>query len=80
MKMTTRHISLSVRGALMQTDRELRAFVGNLTSDGKPCRTVAEVKALLVDALAEGYEFLPSEGCTNFDPKRGCMGCEKKHE
>lgn len=72
--MKTMHISLSVRGALAQSDKDLRSFVGNLTIDGRPARTVQEVRIILADALAEGMEYIPSDGCDNFDPKKGCLG------
>ena len=68
------HICLSVRGALRQSDAELRLWVGNIQCDGKKCRSVAEVRDFLIKALDEGYAYLPPDECDNFDPKKGCLG------
>ena len=68
------HICMNVRGALAQKDSELRAWVGNIEHDGVKCRSVNEVRQFLLDALAEGYEYIGPPECDNFDPKKGCMG------
>ena len=68
------HVCLCVRGALRQSDAELRPWVGNIQHDGKKCRNVAEVRDFLIQALDEGYDYLPPAECDNFDPKKGCLG------
>ena len=68
------HICMNVRGALAQSDRELRAWVGNIEHDGVKCRNVSEVRRFLIEALGQGYEYIGPEECDNFDPKKGCMG------
>jgi len=68
------HLCISVRGALAQSDKELRILVGNIKHDGVKCRNVHEVRQFLIEALAEGYEYIGQEECDNFDPKKGCMG------
>ncbi len=70
------HICLDVRGALARPDSVLRGWCGGIEKDGRPCATVREVREVLQEALAEGYEYSPAEGCDNFDPKRGCLGHE----
>lgn len=68
------HMCLSVRGALAQPDHVLKEWVGAFKTNGRPCTCVRDVRENLIEALAEGYEYIPSEGCDNFDPKRGCLG------
>ena len=68
------HLCLSVRGALLQPDHVLKGWVGGLEHDGKPCTCVREVRENLMEALAEGYEYIPVKECDNFDPKKGCLG------
>jgi len=68
------HLCMSVRGALAQSDKELRIWVGNIEHDGVKCRNVHEVRQFLIEALAEGYEYIGPPECDNFDPKKGCKG------
>jgi len=68
------HICLNIRGALQQSDGELRSWIGNIEHDGVKCRNVSEVRRFLIEALGQGYEYIGPEECDNFDPKKGCMG------
>ena len=69
------HLSLDVRGALQRTDDELLDLAESTVVDGVPLRTPSKMRAFLLEALDEGYDFLPmSPECDNFDPKRGCLG------
>ncbi len=73
------HLSLSVRGALNQSDRELKPWCGNITVDGKKLMSVREIRAFLMDALADGYELLPMSDCPTFDKMHGCQ-CWRKEK
>lgn len=70
------HLCMDVRGALNMTKPEMHRMAKNITYNGKQLKTADEVKSFLLDALSEGYEFLPMTECDNFDKKRGCMGHE----
>ena len=72
------HICMNVRGALSQSDGELRPWVGNIEHNGVKCKSIQEVRRFLTEALAEGYEYIGPEECDNFDPKKGCMGHQSK--
>ena len=76
--MSKMHICMNVRGALAQSDGELRSWVGNIEHDGVKCRNVREVQRFLIEALSEGYEYIAPAECDNFDPKRGCLGHPKE--
>lgn len=73
------HVCMSVKGALSQSDRDLKPWVGCIEHNGVKCRTVHEARQFLIDALGEGWEYLPPTECDNFDPKKGCLGhpCEE---
>ena len=68
------HLSMNVRGALAQSDGELKRWVGCIEHDGVKCRNVREVRQFLIEALGEGYEYLVPAECDNYDPKKGCLG------
>lgn len=72
------HMCMNVRGALSQSDKELRSWVGNIEHDGVKCKSVKEVRQYLIEALGEGYEYIGPPECDNFDPKHGCMGHQDK--
>lgn len=76
----TMHMSLSVRGALRKSDKELQSWCGSMVQDGKKLTTVEAIRDCLMQALSEGYEYLPMEECDNFDPKRGCLGHVKEEQ
>jgi len=66
------HISMSVRGALLNwRDRDFEGVFKH--DDGRPM-TAREAKAALLEELSKGHEVIPSEGCDNFDVKKGCLG------
>ena len=67
------HVSYDIAGAL----KCAQDFVGCLeTKDGRTLTDIEEVKAAFKEELALGHRLLPSAGCKNFDPQRGCLGCE----
>jgi hypothetical protein len=70
------HMSVSVTGALKKPDSHLRPWIGAITVDGKPLKTVQEIRKFFEDQLAEGHEVIPCGDCDNFDYKNGCMGHE----
>lgn len=72
--MRTTHMSLSVTGALRQSDEDLKPWCENISVDGKKLHTVSEIRDFLVERLSEGFECIPMCECDNFDPKRGCLG------
>ena len=75
MSKTILHISTSTEGLMRQTDYRLKKMAPYIKVDGVPLKTAAQVRRVLCEALAEGQKYFMSEGCDNFDPKRGCMGC-----
>lgn len=82
MKHTIRHISLDVKGALMNWDRKmLKNMASSITVDGTPLKTADDVKFFLLDQLAQGHELLPMADCEGFDWKTGCPGhVEETHD
>lgn len=57
------HLSLSVRGALNQSDRELKPWCGNITVDGKKLMSVREIRAFLIPGQTiRGYGLLSLSG------------------
>lgn len=70
----TIHLSLSVRGALLNwSDRQFEGVFSH--DDGRPM-TMNEAKNALLDELAKGHEVIPcSPDCDNFDfGGKGCLG------
>lgn len=69
---TVHHGCLDVRGALTNwTNRQLAGMFRH--PDGRRM-TGPEVKAQLLDELAQGHEVLPLGECEGFDHKTGCPG------
>lgn len=68
----TVHLCQSVHGALLNwTHKEYRNI---RASDGTPM-SPREVKAALLDHLAQGHEVIPiGPACEGFDYKTGCPG------
>ncbi len=71
-RVTSYHISLCVRGALMNW--ELRQFRGMFRRDDGTEMTPREAKSALMDELIAGHEVLPYGDCDNWDWKQGCQG------
>lgn len=72
---TTYHLSLSVRGMLRYSNRELRAALKWTKDDqGKPFRDIESLREALMTELAQGHEVLPTGPCEGFDFKDGCPG------
>lgn len=69
-----RHISTSIRGLAALTDHQLEEYAPYMKVDGQPMRTASEVRKMLEEAMAEGLEFIPAEGCDHFDAKGCCLG------
>ena len=72
-----RHISTSIRGLAALSDQQLDEIAKHIKVEGKPLKTAAQVRALLDEALAEGFECIPAEGCDNFDSRGFCRGHER---
>ncbi len=71
----TLHTTLSVRGALGMSKRELKRLFRQ--SDGRYL-SADEAREHLMDELAQGHERLPlGEPCEGFDHKSGCPGHER---
>lgn len=69
------HISVDIEGAL----KCAKDFVGFVyDGSGRALTDVEEIKAAFRQELAKGHRLLPSHGCKNFDPQKGCLGCEKE--
>ena len=64
------HLSASIEGML-----KLRRISWIDDAHGHPM-TTAQVKAELRRLQAKGYKWIPSRGCTSFDPISGCQGCD----
>jgi hypothetical protein len=73
---TTRHLRMSIKGALMRTDRELQIDLGDaITTDhGTVLHTGREIRAALLDELGKGRLYLPMGDCEGFDYTKGCPG------
>lgn len=68
---TQTHMRLDIRGVLMNwSDTRMR---GVFSDDGREL-SPHEAKAMLLDKLANGHEYLPVGDCPDFDPKKGCPG------
>ena len=70
----TFHVSTSVRGLAAMSDHQLDEMAPNIIVDGQRLRTAAQVRSLLDEVLAEGFEYIPSEGCDNYDSRGLCQG------
>lgn len=69
-----RHISTSIRGLAAMSDHQLDEMAPNIIVDGKRLQTASEVRELLAEALAEGFECIPAEGCDHYDSRGYCLG------
>lgn len=70
-KVTTIHVSLSIRGALKWPKRQLKGLF-RTESGGRT--TAEQSRERLLDLLSEGKEVLPMGPCEGFDFKEGCPG------
>jgi len=69
--MAVRHVSSNIEGLLGQSAKTLgRLFNMN----GKDARQV------LINLKHIGHKYIGSEGCTNFDPMKGCRCGEETME
>lgn len=75
-----RHISTSIRGLAAMTDQQLDEIAPEIIVDGKRLQTAAQVRELLAEALAEGFECIPAEGCDNYDSRGFCKGHDVEEE
>lgn len=69
-----RHIGTSIKGLEALTDYRLKKMAPYIKVDGVPIRTAGQVRRMLKRAQEEGFEFLPAEGCDNYDAKGVCKG------
>lgn len=72
--MSVRHLCFSVDGMLALKNRDLDGWASSFRVDGKPCGCGEEVRKALQEAKAEGWKYIPSAECDNFDPIKGCLG------
>ncbi|MBR6873051.1 MAG: hypothetical protein IKN17_06055 [Ruminococcus sp.] len=73
MKKKILHVSIDIEGALKCPED----FIGCLIDDnGRELTDVEEIKAVFRHELELGHRLMPTCGCTNFDPQKGCLGCE----
>lgn len=68
------HISTSIKGLEAESDYRLKKIAPFIKVDGVPLRTAGQVRRMLKQARAEGLEFLPAEGCDNYDEHGLCKG------
>lgn len=69
------HISTSIDGLLALTDYRLKKMAPFFTVDGVQLRTAGQVKKELRKEKALGHLYIQTQGCVNFDPVKGCLGC-----
>lgn len=73
------HMCLDVRGAL--TNWKKKDFRGMFKHDDGRTMSPDEAKAVLLEELSQGRNFIPYGKCDNFDHKeQGCMGHAVKKE
>lgn len=65
------HMSTSIEGLLRNFARKKITFLQH--DDGR-FMTDKEARAELKAMLARGERLIKSEGCTKFDPVKGCLG------
>ena len=70
-----RHVSTDIKGLFSLSDYRLKKMLPNIKYDGIPFQTVGQLRKALLAELELGHKLLPAEGCTNFDPVKGCLGC-----
>ena len=70
------HISTSIDGLLALKDRDLKKILLSVSNENGNHPTLEEFKKYLNDEKAKGHKLLPSTGCDNFDPVKGCLGHE----
>lgn len=68
------HISTSIDGLLALSDSELTRLLGSVQDENGYHPTLEEFKQYLNEEKAKGHRLLPSPGCDNFDPVKGCLG------
>lgn len=68
----TKHMCLSIQGALHLTDKELNRW--RATDDDGSVLSGKEVREILERDLAEGKRVIPMGTCDNFDYQTGCRG------
>ena len=75
MSRETRHMCVSIRGALAMSAKDFaKSYKGVFSNDDGEMLSVAEARAELERELANGHEIVPSAGCDNFDWVTGCKG------
>ena len=69
------HVSTSIKGLLALSDKDLRVVMQSVKDEnGKTPSSVRWFRKELSDAFAKGERFIRADGCTNFDPVKGCLG------
>ena len=74
------HVGTSIAGLEALSDYRLGKLAPCVKVDGVPLRTAAQVRRMLKEARAAGLEFLPAEGCDNYDSRGVCKGHDRKED
>jgi hypothetical protein len=70
----TIHLAVSVRGLLAKSPAQLRSDTAWITRKDGSRYTEPELRAALMEEVAQGTELLPMQECEGFDFKTGCPG------
>lgn len=69
------HVSTSIKGLLILPDKDLREVMKSVKDEnGETPYSVRQFRKDLSDEFAKGHRMIRAEGCTNFDPVKGCLG------
>jgi hypothetical protein len=76
------HMSTSIEGLLRRIRREKDRRILNYTHKDDDTRyaSLKELEEDLQVQLAKGHVLIKDSNCDNFDPVKGCLGCEMKQE
>jgi hypothetical protein len=78
------HMSMSVKGALAKSDKQLLHDLGGcMTFQGRTLTTAKQIRDVLEYAKFSGHELIPmckQSECPEFDCKTGCPGHPGKAE
>lgn len=69
------HKCIRIRSFLLWRRKDQKKFMKwTKKPGGENFSDVKEMCSTLVEELAKGNELIPSENCSNFDFRRGCLG------
>lgn len=72
------HISTSIDGLLMMSNREMKRLLLCVRDDEGNIPTVEEFIKYLKEEKKKGHKLIPPPECDNFDPVKGCLGHPEK--